>query len=43
VALPSIDATGEMSEKLRAAVREFYERGWNQSDLSAIDELFSAD
>jgi steroid delta-isomerase-like uncharacterized protein len=30
-----------MSEKLKAAVREFYERGWNRGDLSVIDELFS--
>jgi steroid delta-isomerase-like uncharacterized protein len=43
VALPSTEATGEMSEKLKAAVREFYDRGWNQGDLSVIDELFSAD
>jgi steroid delta-isomerase-like uncharacterized protein len=41
--LPSTEATGEMSEKLKAAVREFYERGWNQGDLSVIDELFSSD
>jgi steroid delta-isomerase-like uncharacterized protein len=41
--LPSTEATGEMSEKLKAAVREFYERGWNQGDLSVIDELFSPD
>jgi steroid delta-isomerase-like uncharacterized protein len=32
-----------MSEKLKAAVREFYERGWNQGDLSVIDELFSSE
>jgi steroid delta-isomerase-like uncharacterized protein len=32
-----------MSEKLKAAIREFYERGWNQGDLSVIDELFSPD
>jgi steroid delta-isomerase-like uncharacterized protein len=32
-----------MSEKLKAAVREFYERGWNQGDLSVIDELFAPD
>jgi steroid delta-isomerase-like uncharacterized protein len=32
-----------MSEKLKAAVREFYERGWNRGDLSVIDELFSPD
>jgi steroid delta-isomerase-like uncharacterized protein len=32
---------GKMSEKLKAAVREFYERGWNQGDLSVIDDLFS--
>jgi steroid delta-isomerase-like uncharacterized protein len=32
---------GKMSEKLKAAVREFYERGWNQADLSVIDDLFS--
>ena len=32
---------GEMSEKLKAAVREFYERGWNRGDLSVLDELFS--
>ena len=43
VALPSTEATGELSEKLKAAVREFYERGWNQGDLSVIDELFSPD
>jgi steroid delta-isomerase-like uncharacterized protein len=30
-----------MSDKLKAAVREFYDRGWNRGDLSAIDELFS--
>jgi steroid delta-isomerase-like uncharacterized protein len=30
-----------MSEKLKAAVREFYDRGWNRDDLSVIDELFS--
>jgi hypothetical protein len=30
-----------MSAKLKAAVREFYDRGWNQGDLSVIDELFS--
>jgi steroid delta-isomerase-like uncharacterized protein len=30
-----------MSETLKAAVREFYERGWNRGDLSVIDELFS--
>jgi steroid delta-isomerase-like uncharacterized protein len=30
-----------MSEKLKATVREFYDRGWNQGDLSVIDELFS--
>jgi steroid delta-isomerase-like uncharacterized protein len=30
-----------MSEKLKAAVQEFYERGWNRGDLSVIDELFS--
>jgi steroid delta-isomerase-like uncharacterized protein len=41
--LPSTEATGEMSEKLKAAVREFYERGWNQGDLSVIDELFFLD
>jgi hypothetical protein len=41
VALPSTEATGEMSAKLKAAVREFYDRGWNQGDLSVIDELFS--
>jgi steroid delta-isomerase-like uncharacterized protein len=39
--LPSTEATGEMSAKLKAAVREFYDRGWNQGDLSVIDELFS--
>jgi steroid delta-isomerase-like uncharacterized protein len=32
-----------MSEKLKAAVREFYDRGWNRGDLSVIDELFSPD
>lgn len=31
----------EMSETLKAAVREFYERGWNRGDLSVIEELFS--
>jgi steroid delta-isomerase-like uncharacterized protein len=41
VALPSSEPTSEMSEKLKAAVREFYERGWNQGDLSVIEELFS--
>lgn len=30
-----------MSERLKAAVQEFYERGWNRGDLSVIDELFS--
>jgi steroid delta-isomerase-like uncharacterized protein len=30
-----------MSDKLKAAVREFYDRGWNRGDLSAIDELFA--
>jgi len=30
-----------MSEKLKAAVQEFYDRGWNRGDLSVIDELFS--
>jgi steroid delta-isomerase-like uncharacterized protein len=30
-----------MSEKLKAAVQEFYERGWNRGDLSVIDDLFS--
>jgi steroid delta-isomerase-like uncharacterized protein len=39
--LPSTEATGEMSAKLKAAVREFYDRGWNQGDLSVVDELFS--
>jgi steroid delta-isomerase-like uncharacterized protein len=39
--LPSTEATGEMSAKLKAAVREFYDRAWNQGDLSVIDELFS--
>jgi steroid delta-isomerase-like uncharacterized protein len=35
------EAIGEMSEKLKAAVREFYDRGWNRRDSSVIDELFS--
>jgi steroid delta-isomerase-like uncharacterized protein len=39
--LPVDRAIGEMSEKLKAAVQEFYERGWNRGDLSVIDELFS--
>jgi steroid delta-isomerase-like uncharacterized protein len=30
-----------MSERLKAAVQEFYDRGWNRGDLSVIDELFS--
>jgi steroid delta-isomerase-like uncharacterized protein len=30
-----------MSDKLKAAVREFYDRGWNRGDLSVIDELFA--
>jgi steroid delta-isomerase-like uncharacterized protein len=30
-----------VSEKLKAAVQEFYDRGWNRGDLSVIDELFS--
>jgi steroid delta-isomerase-like uncharacterized protein len=30
-----------MSEKLKAAVQEFYDRGWNHGDLSVIDDLFS--
>jgi steroid delta-isomerase-like uncharacterized protein len=30
-----------MADKLKAAVREFYERGWNGGDLSVIDELFA--
>jgi steroid delta-isomerase-like uncharacterized protein len=30
-----------MSDELKAAVREFYDRGWNRGDLSVIDELFS--
>jgi steroid delta-isomerase-like uncharacterized protein len=30
-----------MSEELKAAVQELYERGWNRGDLSVIDELFS--
>jgi steroid delta-isomerase-like uncharacterized protein len=41
--LPSTETTGEMSEKLKAAIREFYDRGWNQGDLSVIDELFAPD
>jgi steroid delta-isomerase-like uncharacterized protein len=32
---------GELSEKLKAAVQAFYDRGWNRGDLSVIDELFS--
>jgi steroid delta-isomerase-like uncharacterized protein len=31
----------DVSEKLQAAVQEFYDRGWNRGDLSIIDELFS--
>jgi steroid delta-isomerase-like uncharacterized protein len=31
----------DVSEKLKAAVQEFYDRGWNRGDLSVIDELFS--
>jgi predicted ester cyclase len=31
----------EMSNKLKAAVQEFYNRGWNRGDPSAVDELFS--
>jgi steroid delta-isomerase-like uncharacterized protein len=34
---------GEMSEKLKAAVQEFYDRAWNGGDLSVFDELFSPD
>ncbi|MGH3081475.1 MAG: ester cyclase [Gaiellaceae bacterium] len=30
-----------MSETLKAAVQEFYDRGWNRGDLSVIDDLFS--
>jgi steroid delta-isomerase-like uncharacterized protein len=30
-----------MSEQLKAAIQEFYDRGWNRGDLSVIDELFS--
>jgi steroid delta-isomerase-like uncharacterized protein len=30
-----------MSDKLKAAVREFYDRGWNRGDLSVIGELFA--
>ncbi len=30
-----------MSDELKAAVREFYDRGWNRGDPSVIDELFS--
>jgi steroid delta-isomerase-like uncharacterized protein len=32
-----------MSENLKAAVQEFYDRGWNRGDLSVIDDLFSPD
>ena len=35
------EAIGEMSEKLKGTVRDFYERGWNRGDLSVIDELFA--
>jgi steroid delta-isomerase-like uncharacterized protein len=35
------EETSEMSEKLKAAVQEFYERAWNRGDLSVLDELFS--
>jgi steroid delta-isomerase-like uncharacterized protein len=31
----------DVSEKLKAAVQEFYDRGWNRGDLSVFDELFS--
>jgi steroid delta-isomerase-like uncharacterized protein len=37
----STERIGEVSERLKAAVREFYDRGWNRGDLSVIDELFS--
>jgi steroid delta-isomerase-like uncharacterized protein len=30
-----------MSEQLKAAIQEFYDRSWNRGDLSVIDELFS--
>jgi steroid delta-isomerase-like uncharacterized protein len=30
-----------MSDRLKAAVREFYDRGWNRGDLSVIGELFA--
>jgi steroid delta-isomerase-like uncharacterized protein len=32
-----------MSDKLKGTVQRFYERGWNEGDLSVIDELFSPD
>jgi steroid delta-isomerase-like uncharacterized protein len=41
--LLSTDGTGEMSEKLKATVQEFYDRGWYRGDLSVLDELFSSD
>jgi steroid delta-isomerase-like uncharacterized protein len=41
--LLSTEGIGEMSDNLKAAVREFYDRAWNRGDLSVIDELFSPD
>jgi steroid delta-isomerase-like uncharacterized protein len=32
-----------MSDKLKASVKEFYDRGWNRGDLSAVAELFAPD
>ena len=37
----STERIGEMSEKLKAAVEAFYDRGWNRGDMSVLDELFS--
>ena len=32
-----------LSDELKATVRRFYDRGWNEGDLTVIDELLSAD
>ena len=37
----STERIGEMSEKLKADVQAFYDRGWNRGEMSVLDELFS--
>jgi steroid delta-isomerase-like uncharacterized protein len=39
--LPVDRGDQQVSKELKAAVQEFYDRGWNRGDLSVIEELFS--